>query len=53
MSVSMKNVDMASGARSCKISRVEVEQITSDAMRVLREFNNATSPDQWYVNFRC
>ena len=48
MSVSLTNVDGTSGVRSCKISRINVEQITLDALRVLREFNSGTLPDQWY-----
>ena len=51
MSVSFSNVAGASGARSFKICRVDVEELQSGALKVLREFNSSTLEDQWYENF--
>ena len=51
MSVSLNNVDGESGTRSCKINRIDVDQISSDALRLLQEFNTGTFPDQWHVNY--
>eukprot|EP00795_Rhopilema_esculentum_P013193 gene13193-4002_t len=47
MIVNFKNPGKASMSRSCKINKVDAEQIKTDALRMIREFNRSDSSDKW------